>query len=151
MADRRPRRAGLVAVAAVLLLLAGCGDDGGDDVDTGDGTSATTTTTEATNDTEPAQEAVSVAGAVALDEGTSVTVRGYVFEPDEGATTMCDTLGESFPPTCVGPTLTTDGLDVDSLPGIETTAPGDLVAPATWTSEPVEVSGVLEAGRLVVG
>jgi len=138
-----------LAVATVLVL-AGCGDDGGAEVDAGDG-DGSTTTTEATDVTGPTDEAVSVAEAAALAEGSSVTVRGYVFQPDEGATVMCDALGESFPPTCVGPTLNTDGLDVNSLPNVETTAPGDLVAPATWTSRPVEVSGEIEAGRLVVG
>jgi len=145
----RSRPALAVAVTA-LLALAGCGDDGDTEVDAGDDASPVTTTTEGTPDTEAPQEAISVAEAVQLAQGTDVTVRGHVFQPDEGATVMCDLLGESFPPTCSGPTLTTDGLDVNSLPSVETTAPGDLVAPATWTSEPVEVSGELEAGRLVV-
>jgi hypothetical protein len=138
----------LAGAAIALVLLAGCGDDGDSEVDAGDDSSATVTT--APDDTTAPGEPISVADALALDEGASATVRGYVFEPDEGATVMCDVLGESFPPTCTGPTLTTDGLDVDSLPGVETTAPGDLVAPATWTSAPVEVSGEIQGGRLLV-
>ncbi len=139
----------LAAMATALLLLTGCGDDGDSAVDAGDDSSEPTEATEP-EDTAPSDEPIPVAEAVTLAEGSSATVRGYVFQPDEGATVMCDVLAESFPPTCTGPTLNTDGLDVNSLPGVETTAPGDLVAPATWTSEPVTVSGEIEAGRLVV-
>ncbi len=144
------RRPLLLAALAALLVLAGCGDD---DVETGDVGTDGSSATEPADTTEPEdtpEETVSVAEAVELDEGTAVTVRGYVFQPDEGATVMCDVLGESFPPICVGPTIPTDGLDINSLSGVETTAPGDLVAPATWTSAPVEVSGTVESGRLVV-
>ncbi len=139
----------LAAMATALLLLTGCGDDGRNDVDAGDDSSEPTEATDP-EDTAPSDEPIPVSEAVTLAEGSSATVRGYVFQPDEGATVMCDVLAESFPPTCTGPTLNTDGLDVNSLPGVETTAPGDLVAPATWTSEPVTVSGEIEAGRLVV-
>jgi len=130
------------------VALSGCGgDDGGaSDVSTDGGTAATETTVT----TVPSGEPVTAAEAAALPDGTEVTVRAYVFEPDEGATVMCDVLGESFPPTCVGPQLVTDGLDVNSLPGVETTAPGDFVAPATWTSAPVEVTGTLANGALEV-
>jgi hypothetical protein len=140
----------LAAAATALLLLAGCGDDGDGDVDAGAGEEPAATATSEPADTTPSDEPIPVEEAVTLAEGSSVTVRGYVFQPDEGATIMCDALAESFPPTCSGPTLNTDGLDVNSLPGVETTAPGDLVAPATWTSEPVEVEGEIEAGRLFV-
>jgi hypothetical protein len=144
----------LLALALALALTLGlgaCGDDGGGD-DTGPPVDAdATTTSAATDDTEAPGGELSVADAVEQPDGTQVTVLGYVFQPEEGATIMCDLLAESFPPTCSGPTLTTDGLDVSSLPGLQTTAPGDLVAPATWTTEPVPVTGTLTAGRLLVG
>ncbi len=96
-------------------------------------------------------EPLTVADVADLPDGTTVTVRAYVFQPDEGATVMCDVFGESYPPTCVGPTLVTNGLDVNSLPGLESTADGDVVAPATWTTAPVEVTGTLADGALQVG
>lgn len=131
----------LVLAAAGLLLLAGCGDDGGE-VDTTDTTTAPSTTAPA--------EAVTVAEALELPDGTTVTVEALVLQPDEGATVLCDAFGESFPPTCTGAQLSTDGLDVSALPDVQSTSGGDLVAEATWTESPVAVTGTLTAGRLVV-
>jgi hypothetical protein len=138
------RRSALVVVA--IMALAGCGgDDGGaSDVSTDAGVTA------ATAATVPAGEPVTAAEAATLPDGTEVTVRAYAFEPDEGATVLCDLLGESLPPTCVGSQLVTNGLDINRLPGVETTDPGDFVAPATWTSRPVEVTGTLVDGALQV-
>ena len=140
-------RATFVAVAlSVGLLLAGCGDDGDDDVSTGGDPTTTTSAPEG-----PVSETVSVAEALELQDGTQVTVRAHVFQPNEGATILCDVFGESYPPTCVGPQLVTNGLDVSALPDLETSAANDQVAPATWTSAPVEVTGTLADGALQVG
>jgi hypothetical protein len=141
----------------VVLVLSGCGgDDGGsDEVDAGATTSTTSPTEDSTDGTEVPGTTlpgptVSVAEAIEQPDGTTLTVLANVFRPEEGATVLCDLFAESFPPSCSGATLATDGLDVDALPGIQTTAPGDLVAPATWTSAPVPITGTLTAGRLVV-
>jgi hypothetical protein len=141
------RRSAACALAAGLVLVtAGCGgDDGGDEV------SATGATGPVTSVTTAPGEPVTVAEVADLPDGTTVTVRAYVFQPDEGATVMCDVLGESYPPTCVGPTLVTNGLDVNALPGLESSSGGDVVAPATWTTAPVEVTGTLADGALQVG
>lgn len=128
-----------VAALAGALLLAGCGDDGGRAVDDQVSTGG-----------DAPSGPVSVAEAVDLDDGTQVTVEGYVFEPDEGATVLCERFGESFPPTCLGAQLVVNGLDVSSLPNTQSTSGGDLVAPATWTEQPVEVSGTLTHGELQV-
>lgn len=138
------RRGALVLVLVAVVALSGCGGDDGSASD------VSTDATETTVTTVPSGEPVTVAEASALPDGTAVTIRAHVFQPDEGATVMCDALGESFPPTCVGPQLATNGLDINSLPGVETTAPGDVVAPATWTSRPVEVTGTLADGALQV-
>ena len=114
----------------------GCGGDDGGDAEVSTDGGVTESPPRTTVTTRPDGEPVTVAEAADLPDGTEVTVRAYVFEPDEGATVMCDLLGESFPPTCVGPQLVTNGLDINSLPGVETTAPGDFVAPATWTPAP---------------
>jgi hypothetical protein len=139
---------------AVLALSACGGDDGSsDEVDAGATDTAptedTTDGTEAPGTTLPGPT-VSVAEAIEQPDGTALTVLANVFQPEEGATVLCDLFAESFPPSCSGPTLTTDGLDINALPDIQTTAPGDLVAPATWTSAPVPITGTLTAGRLVV-
>lgn len=140
------RRFVAVALSAGLVLVTtGCGgDDGGDEVST---TGATEPEPPVTVPGAP----VTVAGVADLPDGSEVTVRAFVFQPDEGATVLCDVFGESYPPSCVGPTLVTNGLDVNTLPGLESTSGGDLVAPATWTAEPVEVTGTLADGALQVG
>jgi hypothetical protein len=135
----------VVVVASAALVLAGCGDDGGDEVDAV-ATAAPDQTTTAGTDADP----LTVAEALEQPDGTTVTVLAYVVQPDEGATTVCEVLAESFPPTCAGAVLTADGLDVHSLPGVQSTSGGDLVAPSTWTEEMVTVTGTLTAGRLVV-
>lgn len=141
---RRPLVA-YALVAGLVLGTAGCGgDDGGDEVSTTGGTEPVTSMTTAPG------EPLTVADVADLPDGSEVTVLAFVFQPDEGATVLCDTLGESYPPTCVGPTLVTNGLDVNVLPGLESTSGGDLVAPATWTTAPVEVAGTLADGALQV-
>jgi hypothetical protein len=146
------RRLGVVLLVVGLgLTLVACGDDGGDDVDTeatdgGDGISTGTTPTTIAGAMTP----ISVGEALMQQEGSRVTIQAFALEPDEGATTLCEVLGESFPPTCGGQMITVDGLDIDSLPGVQSTSGGDLVAPVTWTEGQVTVSGTLTAGRLVV-
>ncbi len=139
------RRAVACALAVGLVLATtGCGGDDGDEVSTTGGTEPAPSVTSS-------GESLSVAEVADLPDGTTVTVLGYVFQPDEGATVLCDVFGESYPPTCVGPTLVTNGLDVNALPGLESTSGGDVVAPATWTTAPVEVTGMLADGALQVG
>ncbi len=144
------RRLVACALAAGLVLVTpGCvGDDGGDEVGT---TGATEPATSAPVTSAAGSEPVTVAAAADLPDGTEVTVRAYVFQPDEGATVLCDVFGESYPPSCVGPELVTNGLDVNALPSLESTSGGDLVVPATWTTAPVEVTGTLADGALQVG
>jgi hypothetical protein len=147
MSLRGARVAGLVVVA---LVVGSCGGDDGGQVDTGGDTSTSVLSTEPPATSTPVGPTVSVADAVGQPDGTVLTIEANVFQPDEGATVLCDAFGESYPPTCVGPTLGTDGLDIHALPGVQSTSGGDLVAPATWTEAPVPVTGTLTAGRLVV-
>ena len=141
----------LLAVGLGLTLVA-CGDDGGgEDVqtagsDSDDDLSTGTTPTTIAGSATP----ISVGEAMTMPEGSRVTIQAFVLEPDEGATTLCEVLGESYPPICGGQMMTVDGLDIDSLPGVQSTSGGDLVAPVTWTEGQVAVTGVLTAGRLVV-
>lgn len=122
----------LLVVAAGVLVVAGCGDDG--DVSTDD----------------TAVETVEVGEALDLPDGTEVVVEGYVFAPDQGDVVMCERFGESYPPSCLGETLRVTNLDVASLPGLESTSGGDVVRPATWTTEQVQVHGTFANGVLEV-
>ena len=79
----------VVTALAAVVALSGCGgDDGGAaDVSTDAGV---TSATAATVTTVPAGEPVTAAEAATLPDGSTVPVRAYAFEPDEGATVLCD-------------------------------------------------------------
>jgi hypothetical protein len=150
---RRPATTlGLALLLAALgPLVAACGDDGDDGAVADDAVATDGTAADAgTPSTVASATPISVGEALTQPEGSRVTILAFVLEPDEGATTLCEVLGESFPPTCGGQALTVDGLDLDGLDHVQSTSGGDLVAPVTWTDEPVPVTGTLTAGRLVV-
>lgn len=70
-------------------------------------------------------------------------VNGYVVVEGERVR-LCEALAESYPPQCGGAFLEVRGLDVSSIPGIETERG------VRWTSRPRQVLGEVREGALTV-
>jgi hypothetical protein len=110
-----------------VVVLAGCGgyegDDGGDAAPTG---------------------TINVAEALTVDDGTEVTVAGHLIALDDGSAELCGgPIQESAPPGCGVPAQPVDGLDDPaSVPGAS--------AVGTWVEGAVELTGVVQGGRLIV-
>ena len=82
--------------------------------------------------------------ALKIEGSKIVNVRGFLLGYPEEPLRLCSELLESFPPQCGGPSLIVRGLNVESLPGI--TRGDDCV----WSTDPVELEGVLEDGVLTI-
>jgi hypothetical protein len=118
------RRVFLVAA----LLLAGCGGS--------DGSS------------EP--QRVDPATALGLSGGTRAIVRGFfAHEPGTILPRMCNQLAESYPPTCVMPSLPVSNLSEAEENKLPLTR--DPETGGRWSTAEVELSGRIEDGALVVG
>jgi hypothetical protein len=79
-----------------------------------------------------------------------VTVEGALIAIDGEPVRMCSAILESYPPQCGEPSLEVRGLDLDSM-DLASTRPDDEVTPARWSDRPIQVSGTVESGVLVVG
>jgi hypothetical protein len=86
----------------------------------------------------------------ARDASGEVTVEGSLIAIDGEPVRMCSAILESYPPQCGEPSLEVQGLDLDSL-DLASTRPDDEVTPARWSDRPIQVSGTVESGVLVVG
>jgi hypothetical protein len=78
--------------------------------------------------------------AEALTHGPTddlVTVTGALFVDADGTARLCDAILESFPPQCGGDRIEVEGLDLDTIPNLETE--GDL----SW-AEGVTLFGSVE-------
>ena len=70
-------------------------------------------------------------------------VNGYLVA-DESRVRLCDTLAESSPPRCGGASLEVEGLDIDSISGIESSGA------VRWSAQPRLLLGEVESGVLTV-
>lgn len=122
----------LVLLQLVLVLaLAGCGGGGGD-AGGGGGDEGPLT---------PEQ---------ALDASGEVTVEGTLIAVNGQPVRLCSAILESYPPQCGEPALEVRGLDLDSLSGVSGTREGESVTPTLWSDRPIQVTGTVEDGVLVV-
>ena len=72
-------------------------------------------------DGEPGTAGISVAEAVGHQPTDDiVAVTGAVFATPDGTVLICDAIAESFPPQCGGERMRVEGLDLASLPGLQT-------------------------------
>jgi hypothetical protein len=66
---------------------------------------------------------LSVAEALAhVPTDDLVTVTGALFVDDDGTIRLCDEILESFPPQCGGDRVEVEGLDLDTIPNLQTEA-----------------------------
>jgi hypothetical protein len=126
----------LVAAAALALPPAGCGGGigGGGAGGAGDGSS-------------PA--VVSLAQALASEEGRAVKVQGHLVAT-EGGVVLASALLESFPPQAGGAVLPVTGLDLTALVGLSSTAGQPDLAQVRWSDYPIMLQGVMKGGALGV-
>jgi hypothetical protein len=57
---------------------------------------------------------------------------------------LCSALAESFPPQCGGPSLSVEGLDLDTVADL--TSEGDV----GWTDHPIVLEGIVDGDTLTV-
>jgi hypothetical protein len=86
----------------------------------------------------------------ARDASGEVTVEGALIAIEGEPVRMCSAILESYPPQCGEPSLEVRGLDLDSLE-LSSTRPEDDVTAARWSDRPIQVTGTVEDGVLVVG
>lgn len=72
--------------------------------------------------------------------GQQVLVNGSLLIDTDGTAWLCDAMGESFPPICVGPRLRLFHLDPSTL-GRLSSGGG-----ARWSDAPVQLFGTVRAG-----
>jgi hypothetical protein len=105
---------------AFVLALTGCGGDGGP-----------------------------LTPAEARDASGEVTVEGALIATEGEPVRLCSAILESYPPQCGQPSIEVRGLDLDALE-LSSTRPGEDVAAARWSDRPIQVTGTIEDGVLVV-
>lgn len=87
--------------------------------------------------------------ALAAKPGTHLRVQGYLLATGDKVW-LSPALLESYPPQAGGSTLTVQGLDLNALVGLTSTAGQPDLAQATWSDHPVILGGVVEHGVLTV-
>ena len=72
-------------------------------------------------DGEPRSAGISVAEAIGHQPTDDiVAVTGALFAVPDGTVMLCDAIAESFPPQCGGERIRVEGLDLASVPGLQT-------------------------------
>lgn len=127
----------LLGIALAAMLAAGCGSDSSG-VDPG--------TRPPTN---PAIGApipgggLTVSEALTTDADGPITVRGFVIRESSGAVRLCETVAESFPPQCGGPSVVVVGFDPSTRPDAQ--EEGGIV----WIDD-VSLTGEIEGEQFTV-
>lgn len=125
-------------VLVILVLLAACSAPGAT-VDPTDGPPAGEAPVLVIAEGGPGGEP-GLSVAEAMTHGPTddlVTVTGALFVDADGTARLCDAILESFPPQCGGDRIEVEGLDLDTIPNLETE--GDL----SW-AEGVTLFGSVE-------
>lgn len=72
-------------------------------------------------DGDPGRAGISVAEAIGHQPTDDiVAVTGALFAAPDGTVMLCDAIAESFPPQCGGERMRVEGIDLASVPGLQT-------------------------------
>jgi hypothetical protein len=86
---------------------------------------------------------ISIEEALASDSDEQLLVNGNLLASGNDVR-FCYALGESFPPSCSGPSLRVEGLKLAEVDGLVTE--GDV----RWTDRPIQLLGTVADGVLTV-
>jgi hypothetical protein len=137
----------IFAAAALIIVLAATASACGTN-DDGPGSTASSGST--TTTVGPGVNVVlTVEQALAAEPGQTINVRGFIVSTSE-ETVLCSALAESYPPQAAGPSVKVEGLDLDALVGLSTTAGQEGLAKVTWSDYWVTLTGVVTDGVLEV-
>ena len=80
--------------------------------------------------------------ALAADEGSELSVSGFLIVEVGGRIRLCSQLLESSPPQCGGDRIEMFGLDVDNVPDTERASNSSVIPTLVWTNDPITVTGI---------
>lgn len=127
----------IVLLTATTLVIAACGTAAGSDVtDASD-------TTDQPNTVSAIGPGISIEDALESDTDQPVLVNGFIYVGEDGKVILVSNFAESMPPQPGGPVLAIEGLDLTQY---ELSSSQGI----SWTDQLVQVTGVIEAGILVV-
>ena len=108
-------------VLAIVIVLAACGSDSGGSrsPEPSDG-GGTREPVLVIVDGEPGDDGLTVAQAIEHQPTDDiVAVTGALFANADGTVLLCDAIAESFPPQCGGARIRVEGLDLDTIDGLQ--------------------------------
>jgi hypothetical protein len=120
----------LLPLLLAAAVLAGCGSNGSVDDGSGGGGGST-------------DGPLSVEEALSSDPLESAVVEGILFA-EGGTARLCGAIAESYPPQCPGAAVEVRGLDLSTVPDLQT-AQG-----VSWRDGLIRLTGALEDGVLTV-
>ena len=84
------------------------------------------------------------------ESGSLVTVEGALVARPATAPRLCAALAESYPPQCVGASISVAALDVTRLVGTSTNDDAPADQRVVWTDGPISLTGRLDDGDLIL-
>ena len=116
--ENSPMRTVPLVIALALVLVACGGTDGDASTSADPGLDEPVLVIADGEPTGPGMSVADALGHQATDD--LVTVTGALFVGADGTVELCDAIAESFPPQCGGDRIAVEGLDLDSVDGLQT-------------------------------
>lgn len=134
-----------LAVLAVTVLLAACGDATADEPTT---TIPSVTTIPPGGARANVGDPISVEEALQADPTRLVLVEGYLFVLEDGTVVLADAILESYPPQPGGATIVVEGFSTEGM-DLEMAPTDSGLATVKWTNQPFGLLGSVQDGVLV--